>query len=571
VNGPVSARLAAATTLGITWARGVAYLHAGHPHEDAFILFRYAEHLAGGHGIVFNIGGAPTEGATDFLWMVLIAAGNVLGLDSALAALLLNAFGAAALSYVLVRAWTEGPGSSPAAWTGLALGLCVPFLPPAHSAYLGFSTGLYCGAFAATLWCATRRREASAVAAIYACLILSLLRPDGVVLGAGSWVVAMLLAPRHSRRRLTGHTIAVVGAGLLYFAWRYHYFGELLPLPLVVKSRASVETARLQMNMRWVQSASGPVPLLATTILLAVACRLRGTPDAVAPLLPAAMLLGALWNAHQTQNLDWRFQAPIYTALLMSTCMLAARWRRRRPGPVTVALSSTLVAGALIPPLVAGPVVFPRDYMDSAAVNLGPVLRGKTVVLTEAGRLPYWSDATVYDVVGLNHAHFAHHPPTVAFIEQLDPDVVMFHSADTVVPRRAIRKRIKPGRIVLLSNERLRGAVRKRQRLYLDLTRDTYDRFDVPTRMGAVVLADFLSRHPEYEVFAVRYGKRMNHIYGVRGAAHDVEAVAAALRQARPEAPESSYARVKGLGSGLLCRPGVWMTPHLPNHAGICP
>ena len=44
------------------------------PQEDAYILYRYSENLAGGHGIVWNVGETPTDGATDFLWMLVLAA-----------------------------------------------------------------------------------------------------------------------------------------------------------------------------------------------------------------------------------------------------------------------------------------------------------------------------------------------------------------------------------------------------------------------------------------------------------------------------------------------------------------
>ena len=32
------------------------------------MLLRYAEHLAAGHGIVWNLGDPPVDGATDFLY-----------------------------------------------------------------------------------------------------------------------------------------------------------------------------------------------------------------------------------------------------------------------------------------------------------------------------------------------------------------------------------------------------------------------------------------------------------------------------------------------------------------------
>jgi hypothetical protein len=41
--------------------------------DDAFISFRYSEHLANGFGLVWNIGQAPVEGYTNFLWVLIIA------------------------------------------------------------------------------------------------------------------------------------------------------------------------------------------------------------------------------------------------------------------------------------------------------------------------------------------------------------------------------------------------------------------------------------------------------------------------------------------------------------------
>jgi len=57
---------------------GLALLLVGHAHfanitvDDAFISFRYAENLATGHGLVFNLG-ERVEGYSNFLWTVLLA------------------------------------------------------------------------------------------------------------------------------------------------------------------------------------------------------------------------------------------------------------------------------------------------------------------------------------------------------------------------------------------------------------------------------------------------------------------------------------------------------------------
>ncbi|MHC4066890.1 MAG: hypothetical protein ACYSUI_20630, partial [Planctomycetota bacterium] len=48
--------------------------------DDAFISFRYARNLSEGLGLVFNPGFERVEGYSNFLWVVLLAGVNALGL-----------------------------------------------------------------------------------------------------------------------------------------------------------------------------------------------------------------------------------------------------------------------------------------------------------------------------------------------------------------------------------------------------------------------------------------------------------------------------------------------------------
>src|SRR5262245_2787031 len=41
--------------------------------DDAYISMRYARHLVDGHGLVWNVGEAPIEGFTNFLWVLWIS------------------------------------------------------------------------------------------------------------------------------------------------------------------------------------------------------------------------------------------------------------------------------------------------------------------------------------------------------------------------------------------------------------------------------------------------------------------------------------------------------------------
>jgi hypothetical protein len=177
--------LACALPFTLFWVRGIAQLYTRHPHEDAFILFRYVEHIAVGLGITFNPGGPRAEGATDFLWAIMLALPTSMGLDVALSALLFNSLGSALLAYVLLRLCTCFRASVPAYAAAVALAACVPFVGAAHAAYDGFSTQLYVALVVLLYSLYLCEHQRALLSMPYVALLLGLFRPDGVIIGAG--------------------------------------------------------------------------------------------------------------------------------------------------------------------------------------------------------------------------------------------------------------------------------------------------------------------------------------------------------------------------------------------------
>lgn len=59
--------------IGLLIAVTLWHLRMSFPFDDAYITFRYAENLAKGYGIVWNIGGPHTEGYTNFLLVFILA------------------------------------------------------------------------------------------------------------------------------------------------------------------------------------------------------------------------------------------------------------------------------------------------------------------------------------------------------------------------------------------------------------------------------------------------------------------------------------------------------------------
>ncbi|HKQ57338.1 MAG TPA: hypothetical protein VJY35_05685, partial [Candidatus Eisenbacteria bacterium] len=58
-----------------------AWVFRGHVVDDAYISYRYAEHVASGLGYVFNPG-EPVEGASNLLWVLVLAGFHALGLHA---------------------------------------------------------------------------------------------------------------------------------------------------------------------------------------------------------------------------------------------------------------------------------------------------------------------------------------------------------------------------------------------------------------------------------------------------------------------------------------------------------
>jgi hypothetical protein len=95
-------------------------------------------------------------------------------------------------------------------------------------------------------------------------------------------------------------------------------------------------------------------------------------------------------------------------------------------GPAALALT-TWLPGVLAIPRVLGDALC-GNYLETFAADLRelPHLR---VATTEAGNLPYWIDADVLDLVGLNSRETARVPPSRKLLESFAPDLVLLHPA----------------------------------------------------------------------------------------------------------------------------------------------
>ncbi len=223
--------------LAVAWLR---LQGPNQPAEDAAMLMRYSSHLAQGQGIVWNVGEKPVDGATDFLFMALVAGLNALGvpLEGAVLGLGLVAHLLTVALVFWTVTWIEPKDIRLAGLSALLLAVGPG---TAYTAvYFGTTTFALAGALTWHLAARLARVEvpprALTLGFAAASLLTGLIRPEGVFL-AGFILLGLLVRREWRGWRAIARDFGLVfgGLGLVYFTWRWAYFGYPLPNPFYKK------------------------------------------------------------------------------------------------------------------------------------------------------------------------------------------------------------------------------------------------------------------------------------------------------------------------------------------------
>lgn len=405
---------------------------AAQPEEDAAILMRYSRHVAGGHGIVWNVGEAPVDGATDFLFMLLLAALHRGGLSLEAGARAIDLV-AHALTVVVVyagarRLFAASPASAAVAAAFAAAGPALAYTEAC------FGTPLFALTVAVAWYAAARAaRDAGSGAAAFAAsaLVMGLARPEGALL-AVFMLIAVLYARggEGSRRTLGVFAVIFGGLGLAYFAWRWWYFGHPLPTPFYKKGGGALHWDTFRKSFKNLWDLTFPF-LLAWPVGLAFS---RTRRRAVVSLIPV-VAFAAIWVllSDETNYLK-RFRYPIVPIVLMSWPPLLEGLRALMPRPArrVAAVAALAVACALLVrhQRAFAPPSRPRAGLQDMAAMLRGFGAGRyAMAVTESGLLPFYSQWRAVDAWGLNDTWIARHGGvTEDYLDRYRPEVVMFHA-----------------------------------------------------------------------------------------------------------------------------------------------
>lgn len=408
------------------------------PYEDAAMLMRYAGHLAEGHGVVWNIGEPPLDGATDFGFLVLLAMVNGLGLslEHGVRTLAVGAHVATVVwVYVCMRRLQGAPH-----WAAGLSALYVAFGVGGYLSAAYFGTPVFVMfvslAWGIGVWTATRASPKFLGNTLFAAFSLAagLIRPEGVLI-CSMMAVGLLvpLSPDHRRRFIATYMATFLALGGAYFVWRWSYFGHPLPNPFYAKGGGELHVGALKTGAR--STLKYVFPLL--PILLLGWTSRAARPLALATTVP---LVGgtAMWVLLSDEmNFGGRFQYvnlvapvlawyPIFHAAKRDFPAIERMVVRRNVQGAFVVACLTVFA---VQAKLMARVTYHNDGRLQMARELRSVGAGQAVMaVTEAGLLPFYSGWRAIDTWGLNDASIAHAGGVShAYLKDKSPDLIVLH------------------------------------------------------------------------------------------------------------------------------------------------
>lgn len=408
--------------------------------DDAFISFRYARHLAQGHGLRYNLDEhPPVEGYSNFLWVLLLAPFEFCSRSAAVASRAISVVCGVAIVWRAIR-FMKIRLDLPLIPLILG-GLFLATLPPLT---VWSTSGLETVPFALVVFLAFEFLVADpsrvrVLAGGITLVVLVLLRIDGmvwagIVIGL-AWVVAASRQSKSSARSVF-HCAAIAGAAVVTMTvFRLLYFGW--PLPNTVYAKVGLTPLALERGILYVLSLALTFPhiaIVAVTALfsrgsLAVSAGRQGSLVVVCGCCYAASA-GGDWMAMG------RHLIPVlpFAAIAFAT-QINGLWKRLPAAAIAVsavALILSLLPGFnihVVPRTVRQAFAFlPTPFSSHLTeyetwkverdnsvkrIQLGRALRrhtkpGESLIALGIGAVGYYSDLKIYDPAGLVNVEVAH-------------------------------------------------------------------------------------------------------------------------------------------------------------------
>ena len=420
--------------------------------DDAYISFVYVKNCVAGNGLTYN--GTVVQGYTNPLWVLLLVPFAYIGFDIPGIAIALGClFGS--LSLILVYSIGRRFGLS-RWWALLPVVLLSLQIDFAYYLGKGLETSLFAFLFTLLFGVAVLAGQKSSQAILLGVVggFIALCRTEGIILALGA---CLLLAVR---TRWPG---GVIAAGIVFmmaapwFAWAHAFYGAWLPNPIFAKVPGiSIVQAKTGLRYLFPLSWSGATIASIHILLLLAMIFVR---DRRIRCLALLMLIWSIFivTVGGDHIVGLRFLVPALPLIFLIMTLFARQFNSR--------LARILIL--LVPIMMLATRWSDSGRRSQAAKNtearrlwieVGSWFRENAspdsiIAVNPAGIIPYYSELTTVDMLGLNDFHIAHHGKKDlslraghqsgdgAYVLSRQPDYVMFGAKGGLKPTSHISEK----------------------------------------------------------------------------------------------------------------------------------
>ncbi len=421
--------------------------------DDMFISLRYAKNWAAGDGLLWNIHSPPVEGYSNFSFVVLGAISLIFHIDPVISlkiAGLIGLFFTCFFVYLISRFWFDWRQS-----------LILPIVLLLYKGQIiwavsGFETTVYQALLCGTVYFSFRglgyhffpnaRGTPKVLSFLGAGLLLSLAgltRPEAPAFMVIFFILLCCDKPETGIvaywRGIFLFVFTLVLIFFLYFLWRWHYYGFLFPNSVYCKGFANTSTA-LDVNY---------LKLAWPFILLAFFACVRKKDIRYYFLgLPSVLYLAMLIGSDPIVAFDNRLFLPAFVLLLplawqgISELILLYLKHRDQFFTQSLFIVSFCIAFFFIPSMtLADYRYFKNNPLEGEKLRSNVVhwldtytKHGDTVVIADAGYIPYKSNLDFIDSYCLNNLAMTQYPKAHMYeqfchdILKEQPDVIILTS-----------------------------------------------------------------------------------------------------------------------------------------------
>ncbi len=394
------------------------------PAEDAAILFQFSENFAETGSITYNLHGIRSEGATDFLWMIILAFMNFIGFNTYLASTILSMFALVGTAFILYKITSI---NNIYILYGYILLLIV--LPMTTAAIQGFSP-LFFGFFialASYYFLNTKTRQL-----FVSTLFLTLVRPDGIVVTVPLIISYLIINKESMRENIILLLKYFILPGLIYFISRWIYFREFLPLPFYVKSNFDrylyiFNEDSLDINKYIILKF---IPFLILSMVFLIKDKM---PKYSLSLIISLIIVPYIFYSSMmmSQNIDYRLQ---YMLVLGIIIVFSFSLRHVKSVLLFIIVLIAFVSQIYsLYPITRDHyynlMYVPNNQFTYIAKGLNKITTDAKMAITEAGKLPYYSKWEAIDTWGLNTPQFSKKLIQPNDIRLFNPDLIVINAA----------------------------------------------------------------------------------------------------------------------------------------------